>query len=312
MKFLLAILDGASYGKTFSIASRTFSGLSINAISTIYPSVTFAAHTSIITGTRPHTHKVLANRFIANNSFIDFDITDINHFVSTQTLFERYNGKGAAIGIPLYRGANTVVTMKEIAKVNLFERNKFVYEKIRDVAETHDVVVANFLQIDNCGELYGPNSDEYLSAINEALVLLKEIIDYYKPHFLITADHGMVPVEKRIPIDEIAERNGGIAVSSHRFVVFYKTGEWLNQLPVKLIRDKERIANMGLPLEYTGEAIGFADGPIEFMVPNLKGSHGGDTSMEMTVPLITDIPIVEGMIRNVNEIINVLFSTILR
>ncbi|MEM2636881.1 MAG: alkaline phosphatase family protein [Candidatus Korarchaeota archaeon] len=312
MKLLFGILDGASSTKSMASGLKIFKNVGINSITTVYPSVTYAAHTSIITGELPSVHKVLANRFIARGDFTDFDSTDINRFVETPTLFEKYRGSCAAIGIPLYRGAKTVITMKEVLNKPMFERNKYVAEQARSFIENHDIVVANFLQVDTCGETFGPESKEYLSAIDEALHLISEIIHDYKCHYIITADHGMTSVNKRIPIDDIAKSNYGVAISSHRFVVFYKTGSWMKQLPVKIITDKTRLEKMGFPLEHVGMGVGFADGPVEFMCDGLKGSHGGDTPEEMVVPFITDLLPLANMVQQVNEISRFLLSIYLK
>ena len=273
----------------------------------VYPSATYTAHCSLITGKPPSVHEIVGNSFYDRSSgrVIDFDFHDVNEYVVGKTVFETINETTASIGEPIARGADLVVSKSEVQSVALHKQNRYVVEKaIEAINErTPRLVVMNFTAPDTLGEKYGPESRELLESLAEIDGLLAKLAGFlkerYEDHLLIVvADHGMTSVEENVELGELLKDLDPIVCPSHRVAHVYLKRKNSRKARKILDRDerfeivltREQTKRMNLFNPRTGDLVVFAEKGFELGKRKLKGSHGGVTAEEMNVPLIVNKP----------------------
>jgi uncharacterized protein len=307
---IVAVLDGCPV-KSIKKAKTPF----IDAISkkgsisykckSVYPTATYTAHCSLITGKLPGAHGVVGNSFYDKSSgkIIDFDLQDVNDFVGSKTIFEKVDGTTASIGEPITRGAGLVIPKNEVQSITLKKQNHYAIEKTIGVINEilPRLVVINFTAVDTIGEKYGPESRELLKALEEIDGLIEKLARFlgerYKDHLLIlTADHGMTSVRENIKLDELLEDYSPIICPSHRFAHVYLERKNLRRARRLLESDgrfeavltRGETKGMGLYNSRTGDLVVFAKRGYELGGQKLRGSHGGVAAEEINVPLIVN------------------------
>lgn len=306
----MLILDGCSTealrkAKTPHIDEIRKSGSYSFRCRSVHPTVTYSAHASILTGVHPNLHGIVGNCFYdrENKTIVDFDVKDVNRYLSSKTVFERIKGIKIAVGEPIVRGADIIVSKKEVQDKELFNQDMYAIDRAIELIEEKRPVIAviNLPGIDRIGETYGPLSKELLDHLEEIdrwiNALLKSLEEIYDDYLLILlSDHGMVEVRENIDLREVIDLDAIICIS-HRAAHVYLREEGLRGAEIRLRRKgkyklicREELIDYHLDNPRSGDMIVIAKKRYEFGPEPLKGSHGGDAKSEVLVPLILNKP----------------------
>jgi HD superfamily phosphodiesterase len=273
----------------------------------VYPTATYTAHCSIITGKPPSVHGIVGNSFYDRGleETVDFDVRNVNEFVASKTIFEMVDGNTVSIGEPITRGADVIVSKTEVQSIALHKQNHYIVERaIEAIGETSPkLAVINFPSVDTIGEKYGIESQELLKVLKEIDRLLAKLMgilnERYEDYLIVVvADHGMTQVKKNVRLDELLGDLNPIVCPSHRSAHIYlnprKAQEARRRLEsdrrFELILSRAEARRISLSGPRTGDLIIFARKGYELSEQRLKGSHGGITDEEMNVPLIANKP----------------------
>lgn len=281
----------------------------------VYPSVTYTAHCSLLTGEYPSVHGIVGNCFYEKKAqrSINFDVDDVNEYLQTSTIFEKINGITAAIGEPITRGADIVISKSKVQEKPLWKQDEYCTEEAIRIMENNSpqLLLINFTSIDRIAEKYGPFSKEVMKAVENADRLIGTLKTHlnrnYKDYLLlVTADHGMTTVNSNINLSEIL---GGVEANifpSHRFAHIYLNHDEVSDVRnilesderIELILTLEESRKINLFNQRTGHLIVSAEKGYELTDERLKGSHGGITDDEMYVPLIINKPEYHDVLEN--------------
>ena len=308
MKVFLIILDGCP---SYQINSENTpflwdikeNGRFFSDCNTIFPSVTYACHTTIVTGKYPEEHGMIGNLFYNRNEkkIMNFDdFRDLRDAVKTDTIFKLLNPiETAAICEPIPIDATYITPFFSVHKNDLRLHNEIVFNETMEHMKNQNVqfFCLNFTGVDGYAERFGPESIEFISELKKVDTYISrfyQVID--DSVFFIVADHGMVNIKEYIDMNEvIKEISDKIVITpSHRMCHLYcnvdeldKVRSFLTQLDyVDKIFNKDEMKNLHLLHERTGDLSFSAKEGFEFGVRGLKGSHGGFLEKEMNVPLI--------------------------
>jgi uncharacterized protein len=277
----------------------------------IFPTLTYSAHASIMTGARPDAHGIVGNTFYDRSSgaILDFDREDVNRYLLSETIFERVEGFKVSVGEPVTKGADIAITKEEVQARDVEDQDRYAIEAGIKLLRKYEptLAVINLPGIDRIGELYGPLSSELLRHLEEvdALTLeLKSVLDeIYEDYLLVAlADHGMTSVRENLDLSEILRGLNVTICISHRMAHVYVEGGGLKgvterlkmQGKFKLLRPDEcRLESLR-----SGDLLIVAKEGYELGDEPLKGSHGGLSRDEMYVPLIVNKPEYEDLLRD--------------
>ncbi|MFH1745782.1 MAG: alkaline phosphatase family protein [Planctomycetota bacterium] len=196
---------------------------------TIVPSITYAAISTLTTGTRPHQHRILGNRWydprqrlfrnyavIEHYRDVNVDIpTDVptiheylesDYTVSIQAAHMRGVTRNIAnwaqSGVRWFFGAYTGVdalTSETVAKVA---------REANSGAPWPTLLMCYYPGLDSVGHLYGPSSPEYRTGLEHFDRVLGRACDWLEAegllettYIVLVSDHGMVDVEPEGYID---------------------------------------------------------------------------------------------------------------
>lgn len=328
MKVYLAVLDGCNINwiknaKTPFFDQLSKRGVFILSCRAVFPTATYTGHTSIITGAYPGEHGIVGNQFYDRKAKEkrNFDFYDPNSCLEAVTIFEEAHSVGlntAAIAEPVTKGAKHIIPKSYIQSFPVLTQNsKVLEESIKLIKkEKPDLIVANFTEVDSIGEKYGPNSKEPIKIIEEVDKALKRVFEEYESQgqevcMIISADHGMTDGEKQIQLEKLLKKKklDAVTLASHRTSHIYinlpeqkhQIYEFLTETKGILeVMERERISELKLLHPRTGDLVVTAQKGYELNDMKVRGSHGGITEEEMTVPLIVS---QEGLL-NASELEN--------
>lgn len=308
---IIIVLDGCNIKALFEADVSTINsiidrGVFLDRLRSIYPTVTYSAHASIITGVYPNEHGIIGNNYYDRKMkrVIDFDLYDVNKFIgkNVKTIFDLFDGTKLSVGEPITRGADIVVSKRDVQSRSLFHQDEYAIRSALHYIKKYKprLSVINLPGIDGIGELYGPLSDEvikHLENIDNLLGrLINEICKIYDDYILIIiADHGMTDVWENVDLNSILHKFDVSICVSHRMAHIYSFNKKdLQNIHEKLESDNRIglvIPNKNLSLynldnPRCGDFVVFADEGYEFGDKQLKGSHGGITDSEIYVPII--------------------------
>ncbi|MEM2146501.1 MAG: alkaline phosphatase family protein [Candidatus Jordarchaeaceae archaeon] len=314
MKVYLAVLDGCNINWIKNAETPFFDQISKRGVLTlscraVFPTATYTGHTSIITGKYPGEHGIIGNQFYDRKAkeVRNFDFYDPNACLETVTIFEEVEAAGlktAAIAEPVTKGAKHIILKSYIQSFPVPTQNsKVLEESIKLIKrEKPDLIIANFTAVDSVGEKYGPKSKEAIKIVEDVDRKLKRIFEEYESQdlevcMIITSDHGMTDGRKQIPINKLLKNKklDAISLASHRTSHLYiNSPEQKQQIYEALtetrgileVMESKRISELKLLHPRSGDLIVTAQRGYELNNMRLKGSHGGITEEEMTVPLI--------------------------
>lgn len=217
-QIILLVLDGADPAQ-FSLNGFELEGIS----KAVFPTMTKPGHTSLLTGVYPSHHGILANEYNDNQKTKTYTAD----MIKTKTLFEilKENGKKGIFisgkkGLAAFLGpkANLYVSP---AQYPLYldapgtspeEITHWVFDAIIEInkRENPDFICANVPTIDDLGHEYGPKSKETAAVIALVQNLVYDLQKSLNTSstLIITADHGMSPVSKAVPIHALLRMEG--------------------------------------------------------------------------------------------------------
>ncbi len=281
----------------------------------VYPTVTYSAHASILTGVYPNSHGIVGNSFYdrRDRKIVNFDIEDVNQYLRSKTVFEQVEGIKIAIGEPIIKGADVVVSKEEVQAKELFDRDVYAINRAIELIEERKPIMAvvNLLGIDRISEIYGPLSKELLDhleevdkCINALVQSLERVYDDYL--LILLSDHGIVEVEENIDLKEVIDLDVIVCVSHRAAHVYLREGD-LEEVKGRLKREgkfklisRGELGNYRLDNPRSGDIVVIAKKGYELGPEPLKGSHGGDSRGEFLVPLILNKPEYTDMLREVD------------
>ena len=309
----IVVLDGCptralKLARTPTIDEIAAQGAYTEICRSVCPTVTYTAHASIVTGRWPAEHGLVGNVFYDRESgrLVDLDAEPPDERLRAPTLFERESALSLAVGEPITRGADLVISKAQVQAHDLWEQDAFALRRAAELVRTRAprLAVINLPGIDRVGELYGPTSRELLEHLEEVDALLEEftrVLDgVYEDYLLILlADHGMVPVRENADLAELLEGLEAVICPSHRAAHIYladraELGEALERLRsdgrFELVLTREEMAEYGLDSPLSGDIFVAAKEGYELGPEELRGSHGGVSQDEMMVFLIANKP----------------------
>lgn len=207
---ILLVLDGADP----SVFSLEGFPLEVEC-QAVFPTMTSPGHTSLLTGVYPSRHGILANEYIEDKKTKNYTTDKIE----AETLFEivKENGKKGVFisgkkGLAAFIGVRANLCVSAISYPVYLDDipeappdvTRWIFEAIAQVDEKEhpDFICINVPILDELGHEYGPQSKETKEAVTlvqDLIYSLKESLDE-NTTLIVTADHGMSPVSKAIPI----------------------------------------------------------------------------------------------------------------
>lgn len=265
-KVIILVLDGfsSSYlsylGTNSNFAKLAKAGTCCLTAESTYPSHTFTAHSTIMTGVSPDTHGVIGNVHLAEDG-VSSEKNMQPEMLQADTLFQiaKASGKKTA----MVSGKNNLVTLfstdldvgasnmrlldylgeapildeaennEEYYEMNL-ELAQWVFESTYTVLETEspDLMLVNVQSADYVGHRFGPESDELKNTVKQIDKALGELYKKMKNSgmlentaLLITADHGMTSSNEAINLNTLVMMNfpdAGVAIDGRTGYI------WLN------------------------------------------------------------------------------------
>lgn len=215
---ILLVLDGAD-PSTFSLKGFPLEGM----CQAVFPTMTSPGHTSLLTGVYPSRHGILANEYIEDLKTKNYT----SEKIEAKTLFEiakENSKKGIFIsgkeGLAGFIGVRANLSVSPaVHPVYLpdppedpHEMTRWIFDAILQVYEREhpDFMCINVPILDDFGHKYGPTSKEVAEAatlVQDQIYALRDSLNE-DTALIVTADHGMSPVSKAIPI-HVLLRNGG-------------------------------------------------------------------------------------------------------
>ncbi len=272
----------------------------------VFPSATYTAHATIVTGVYPQEHGIIGNCFYdrKRGKIVNFDIEDVNKYLLTKTLMEKISGTKVCIGEPITKGCNIVVSKAEVQSKNLFKQDIYAVNTAIETMEKYKPIltIINLPGIDSISEIYGPLSKELLAHLRTVDRLICDLIGivekmYDDYLFIVLADHGMVSIKENINLDEVLKELNVVFCVSHRAAHVYALSslkEVIRRLKedkrFELVLSRKELSKYGLENPRSGDIVVAVREGYELGAMKLKGSHGGVSHGEFLVPLIVNKP----------------------
>jgi predicted AlkP superfamily pyrophosphatase or phosphodiesterase len=322
VKLLLIILDGCSADAFATADTPCFDALCRVEGATLLrakaplPTITYGNHATILTGRfagGPGGHGIVGNLFRdpANGRILNLDDYPPDDFLEAPTLFERLQRgesrpvRCMAVAEPITRGAYNALIMMDYFRKPPQERERAAVNRALKAVhmDNPDLLAVNMLYVDGAGETFGPKSAEYRESIETADAQIHEILDAWRDtskqeiHVLVTADHGMHAVDRKIEPGSILESAGidGAVASSHRAAHIYLNdraaiadarGALETSGAFTAILGAEDMSSINISHTRTGDLFVLAAPGVELQKGGLRGSHGSSRPEETEVPLL--------------------------
>jgi predicted AlkP superfamily pyrophosphatase or phosphodiesterase len=205
---VLVVLDGLGWdvasGASPSVATlREIAGLEGRSITTVVPSTTPAALTSITTGLPPSRHGVTGYRMR-----VDDDVINVIRWQrasgrrppepSDVLRHESFGGRAVPVVTKAaFRTSGFTAVHLRDGEFHGWETTAVLVEHVRHlIARGDPLVYAYYPGIDEVAHAYGIDGAWYAAEVAAADRLVGALLDPVPPHFavLVTADHGQVQV----------------------------------------------------------------------------------------------------------------------
>ena len=286
-------------------------------VSTVVPSSTAPALTSLTTGAPPSVHGILGTRMLVGGAVLDVlrwtvaegDPPDPR---SVQTIPPFQGRPVPVVTRALFRGSGfTEAHLRDAVFVGWWTASTIV-EHCRTLVSEHRFVYAYYEGLDLVAHVHGPASPHFAAELRAVDRLVGDLLDVLpaSARLLVTSDHGMVPIPDHgvVVLDTFdgalsrtsgeprfrwlhsvsgarsdlasaaAERYGNSAWVLPRDRVIEE--EWMGPPPEPRVRKR-----MGDVVLAAREAVAFID-PIVPREGMLLAHHGSVTEDEMLVPLL--------------------------
>ncbi len=301
---ILLVLDGAD-PDVFSLQGFPLEG----ECEAVFPTMTSPGHVSLLTGVYPSRHGILANEYDEEKKTKHYTAD----MIEAKTLFDilkENNKKGIFIsgkeGLAGFIGVKANLSVSPGShpvylsqpSEDPYELTQWIFDAIVQVLEREqpDFICINVPILDEFGHTYGPQSKE----TKEAVSLVQDQIYALKDSLTVgttlieTADHGMSPVSKAVPIHVLLRNAQYETWPLHvgRCAFLYNVEEGvkeyvLKQKGVKEIIEPQDYAKYHIDHERAPDLIVLAEKDYLFIpepiLKNYKGMHGSFD--EQDVPL---------------------------
>lgn len=314
---ILLVLDGAD-PSVFSLDGFPLEG----ECQAVFPTMTSPGHVSLLTGVYPSRHGILANEYNDDKKTKTYTAA----MIEAKTLFEilKENGKkgifisgkkglAAFVGVKANLSVSPGLYPVYLAKPpeDPHELTKWIFTAITEINEREhpDFICINVPILDEFGHEYGPHAKETKEAVElvqNQIYSLRDSLDEGTT-LIVTADHGMSPVSKAVPIHALLRNAKYETWPLHvgRCAFLYETEEGvkefvLNIEGVKQIIEPEEYAEYHIDHETAPDFVLLAEEGYLFipepLLPYYKGMHG--SLDEQDIPLyITGAGIPQGYIK---------------
>lgn len=205
-------------------------GLRVKEATSVFPSVTAAAMTSLMTGAYPSRHGITNFQWINRQnghykSYIGSDIVEFTKdmYPEVKTIFEYFpKQETASFGFLVDRGAGHADSLVYTALNPFRSLSPQTYIAISDFFSLFALGdgfprLMSFYEweVDVRGHRQGANAKPTFEALKVADTNFGRLVNLYKQrglydktYFVLVSDHGMAPVKKRFYIDEFLRENG--------------------------------------------------------------------------------------------------------
>ena len=217
---------------------------------TVFPSVSLASHTTILTGSSQKEHRILCHRWIDKSTeiknYVGIDALNINNDISNsvKTIFEQTSSSNKfSFQSIISRGA----TKKY--KYFSFNSSKIIQKATNIICKNPDST--SVIWLPNCDALshkYGPHSSqvkkemiEVSKAIGKMISALKTNNLYENSKILFTSDHGFKEVRHRLNLEKLFKKNG--------FKVKTNSKKYIEGVNIFTNGDSIALININIPSE---------------------------------------------------------------
>ncbi|NMB99159.1 MAG: alkaline phosphatase family protein [Thermoanaerobaculaceae bacterium] len=188
-------------------------GFKVLKMRSVFPSLTFPAHSSIATGTFPRKNGIVSSVFLEKNSGRRFSEEKEAEWLLTPPLWviaEKNGLKSAVCAWPISQGSWKGTSPSLYKPFTEELKDKDIEEWVIDLIKSKDkpnLIMAWFHGGDFVGHKFGPKSNEYKEAVIRSGEIIERIIFAIqnaglanKATLLITSDHGMAEVKNEIDL----------------------------------------------------------------------------------------------------------------
>ncbi|MFQ3265779.1 MAG: ectonucleotide pyrophosphatase/phosphodiesterase family protein 5 [Colwellia sp.] len=175
-----------------------------------FPTKTFPNHISIVTGSYPENHGIVANRFYAPDLKKTYNIKDSKtvtnpDFYLRKPLWVIAEEQDMRTASYFWPGSEAAITGIYPSHYKKYNHNASHQERIEGVlnwyklpsSERPQLITTYFHDIDSAGHRFGQDSPELIAAINNVDDTIREMVNMvrlldFEVNIVIVSDHGMV------------------------------------------------------------------------------------------------------------------------
>lgn len=235
-------------------------GLWVENVTSVFPSVTAAAMTSVMTGAYPGRHGIANFQWVDRDtgnyrSYIGSDIFDFNKDIDTKvkTLFQYFpKDETASFGLLINRGVGHSDSLIYTALNPLYGLAPQAHVAVCDFLKTFSlgqefprVMSCYEWNVDDRGHKYGPRAKVTMEVLRQADAHFGDLVKLYQErghfdqtYFVLISDHGFAPVSKKFYVDKYLKQFG-----FKTKLISYNLGE--TKIPTKLDRLESLFGSLG-------------------------------------------------------------------
>jgi len=193
-------------------------GILFPTVISVFPSVSIASHTTLLTGLNQCDHGIPGHRWLfrdkgSSRDYIGPHVRAVNADIyrNVQTVFERHHPRSSfAVQSIVNRGATGVIDL-------LTMNSEKILARTAELARTHpDSVIVSWLpKGDVLSHIYGPRSKALIAEMRSTSRGVRRLTESLRrsgllsrARILFTSDHGQKPVAKRFVLTEFFRRLG--------------------------------------------------------------------------------------------------------
>jgi len=271
----------------------------------VFPSVTYANITSLLTKSPVNHHHIIGNKIVYNDKVVNFENPSskktLERITSTQDIFYKLNErKMNSVGLAHTFGGNATSHMQTDLKSGLAIVNKnydYVDDKLidafksllEDVPESYwpDFVFLHLVGLDLTSHDRGPQSPEaidYLKSLDHRLEPLFRVLERAEGHgksviSLLTSDHGFDRgIEKFVSLEKsIYEIDDDVQILNEgRYLAVNFPASWPQKKRKDFLKEAAQRSSVGMVLYRSADTIHFENqeflGTIEYTNYSCKGT----------------------------------------
>ena len=214
---LLLSFDGMRWDSIVNVQGFDFlkkNGFSANKCKSVFPSLTFPAHSSIATGTFPRRNGIISSSFLERKGNIRFSDEKEAVWQNEPPIWyflEKNDLKTAVLKWPLsqggYNGIFPSYNLPYSSNSSDNETLNFIFDLLKKKYDRPNLIMAWFSGADHSGHTFGPKSNEYRSSVLRSGQIIENLLKEIekdnlkdKVILMVTSDHGMTDVKGEVDI----------------------------------------------------------------------------------------------------------------